>query len=152
MSKMTELVERAQRAVRELDDWTSENETAFTGWGEQIVPPEATFWRVKAGQALKALEEIIPYPNQVVNEEVKRLPGKMLDCIEIMMGHGLVDIGPITWGTRKGVLLAPRDYVIPPGEPGRLQDQTYWPVRGDVVIWIDKPGAGAGIVEELQKL
>lgn len=48
----------AMAAVERLDDWANYNETAYTGWGDQIVPPVTTFWRVKSGQALKALQEI----------------------------------------------------------------------------------------------
>jgi len=44
-------------AVDLLDDLANENETAWTGWGWQIVPAEATWWRVKAGQARMALAE-----------------------------------------------------------------------------------------------
>ena len=51
----------AYKALKELDDWTNTNETEWTGWGDQIVPPAATFWRVKSGQALKAIEELRPF-------------------------------------------------------------------------------------------
>lgn len=52
------LLSEALKALRAFDDWTNENETMFTGWGDMEVPPEAEFWRVKSGQALKALEEV----------------------------------------------------------------------------------------------
>lgn len=50
--------DRAVAAVKALDDWTNVNETEFTGWGDGEVPDGATWWRIKSGQALKALEEI----------------------------------------------------------------------------------------------
>lgn len=50
----------AIEAVTALDDWTSENEAQFTGWGDGDVPAGAEFWRVKGGQALDALREIRP--------------------------------------------------------------------------------------------
>lgn len=54
------LIANATAAVTALDDWTNENETMFTGWGDGDIPPGAEFWRVKSGQALKALQEITP--------------------------------------------------------------------------------------------
>ncbi len=53
------LVLTAHGAVTMLDDWTNHNETQFTGWGEGEVPPAAEFMRVKSGQALKAITEIV---------------------------------------------------------------------------------------------
>lgn len=38
-------------------DWTSYNETCFTGWGDGDVPPGAEWLRVKSGQAVAALAE-----------------------------------------------------------------------------------------------
>lgn len=52
------LLANAMTALKALDDWTNINETEFTGWGDQIVPPAAEWWRVKTGQALKALQEV----------------------------------------------------------------------------------------------
>jgi hypothetical protein len=51
--------DRALAAVKELDDWTNVNETEFTGWGDGEVPAGATWWRIKSGQALAALGEIV---------------------------------------------------------------------------------------------
>lgn len=51
------LLASAVASVAALDDWTNNNETI----GEAVfdfVSPHATWWRVKSGQALKALEEI----------------------------------------------------------------------------------------------
>ena len=53
----------ALKAVKALDDWTNLNETEWTGWGDGHVPPGATWWRVKSGQALKALAELAPKEN-----------------------------------------------------------------------------------------
>jgi hypothetical protein len=50
--------DRAMAAVKELDAWTNLNETEWTGWGDGDVPPGATWWRIKSGQALSALGEI----------------------------------------------------------------------------------------------
>lgn len=52
-----ELLTNAMFHLSRFCDWASENETMFTGWGEQIVPPGAEWWRVKANQALSALSE-----------------------------------------------------------------------------------------------
>lgn len=53
-----ELLANAVKAVTALDDYTNLNETEFTGWGDGEVPPAATWWRIKSGQALKALDEL----------------------------------------------------------------------------------------------
>lgn len=53
-----ELLDAAMQAVEQLDVWANCNETEYTGYGDQVVPPMATFWRVKAGQAFQALQEI----------------------------------------------------------------------------------------------
>lgn len=52
------LIAAAIAAVKALDDYTNVNETEWTGWGDGDVPAGATWWRMKSGQALKALEEI----------------------------------------------------------------------------------------------
>jgi hypothetical protein len=44
-------------AISAFEDWTHQNEAEWSGWGDMIVPPMATFWRVKAGQAKTALSE-----------------------------------------------------------------------------------------------
>lgn len=62
---VNQIIEQAMAAATMLDDWANENETAFTGWGEGEVPPGATFMRVKAGQALKALKEIVIYRSKM---------------------------------------------------------------------------------------
>lgn len=56
------LVAKAKQAAADLYDWTSVNETEWTGWGDGEVPPDAEFWRVKAGQAVKALDELPSLP------------------------------------------------------------------------------------------
>lgn len=48
---------RALDAAEAFYDWASVNETEWTGWGEQTVPAGAEWWRVKAKQAVSALEE-----------------------------------------------------------------------------------------------
>ena len=63
--KVDVLLEQAIESATHLDDWANMNETAFTGWGEGEVPPGATFMRVKAGQALKALNEIAIYRSKM---------------------------------------------------------------------------------------
>lgn len=49
------------KAAQDFDDAANVEETNWTGWGEQTVPPEATTRRVKAGQALAALRDADPY-------------------------------------------------------------------------------------------
>lgn len=51
------LLKSAMFHLAVYNNWTSYNEAMFTGWGEQIVPPGAEWWRVKSGQALAALSE-----------------------------------------------------------------------------------------------
>ena len=72
-----QLTANALAALRALDDWTNENETQFTGWGDGDVPPTAEFWRVKSGQALKALQEL-PAPSAQIAQAVQsaRLQGR----------------------------------------------------------------------------
>lgn len=64
---------------------------------------------------------------------------------QITMGRGLVDVTMITHEGRSGILFRPRDHHIPVGEPGEIQAGEYWPVEGDVVIWIENEG-GAEVV------
>lgn len=54
-----QLAQEAFDAVERYHDWASVNETMWTGWGEQTVPPGATWWRVKSRQALDALKECL---------------------------------------------------------------------------------------------
>lgn len=51
------LYAQALIASRLFADYTHVNETAYTGWGDQVVPPRAEFMRVKAEQACKALRD-----------------------------------------------------------------------------------------------
>lgn len=53
-----DLIRLAVDAVNNLDDWTNVNESELTGWGDGEVPPGAVFWRIKSGQALKALRDL----------------------------------------------------------------------------------------------
>lgn len=55
--KPDEMLQLAMFYLALYEDWTQYNETQFTGWGEQTVPPGAEYMRVKAGQALCALKE-----------------------------------------------------------------------------------------------
>lgn len=75
-----------------------------------------------------------------------------ITATQIAMGHGRVDVGPITHEGRVGLLLHPRPEVIPVGEAGTLQNVDYWPQEGDVVIWLDGPERGETIIRELQAL
>lgn len=150
---MKQLHRNALEAVRELEEYCAVSETMADAVSEEPIPWD-TFYRVKAGQALKALQEFAynKEAREAPSSSHERLPPNMLDATEISMGHGMVDVAEFKWGTRKGVLLAPRSYFIEPGQPGPLANTDYWPMRGDVVIWIDNPNAGAAIVEELIKL
>jgi len=47
---------QAIAAVQRYDDWTNQNEIAFTGWGEMTVPDGATQWRKNSGEALALLK------------------------------------------------------------------------------------------------
>lgn len=49
---------KAMAAVKDLNDWCHVNEAEWTGWGDGDVPVSAEWWRVKSGQALKALDEV----------------------------------------------------------------------------------------------
>ena len=61
---------------------------------------------------------------------------------QITLGKGVVDIAPIEHEGRKGVLLRPRQTIIPYGQPGELPEGRYWPVEGDVVLWVEGEGPG----------
>lgn len=72
-----------------------------------------------------------------------------LDCTQISMGHGLVDVTHIEYGGRIGLFLRPRAEAIPVGEPGELLGGDYWPVPGDVVIWMDNLAGLAVVLREV---
>jgi len=50
----------AVAAVRSFDDAANVEETNWTGWGEQTVPPAATMRRLKAEQAHRAIRDADP--------------------------------------------------------------------------------------------
>lgn len=66
---------------------------------------------------------------------------------EIVMGRGLVDVTTISYQGRTGILFRPRSEHIPVGADGQLQEGEYWPVAGDVVIWIENE-AGAQVIDK----
>ncbi|MCZ7909350.1 DUF551 domain-containing protein [Agrobacterium leguminum] len=66
---------------------------------------------------------------------------------QIEMGHGKVDVSRIEHEGRSGILFRPRASVIPVGQEGDLPAGEYWPVSGDVVIWIANEG-GAKVIEK----
>lgn len=69
-----------------------------------------------------------------------------IKAAQITMGRGLVDVTTITHEGRSGILFRTRDHHIPVGEPGELLGGAYWPVEGDVVIWIENE-AGASVID-----
>jgi len=60
------LAQEAFNAVERYFDWASDNETMWSGSGDQIVPGDAKWWRVKAKQALDALRECVERPAATV--------------------------------------------------------------------------------------
>lgn len=48
-------------AAESFSDACHVEETNWTGWGEQTVPPEATMRRIKADQALAAIRDADPH-------------------------------------------------------------------------------------------
>ncbi len=73
---------------------------------------------------------------------------------EIVLGHGMIDIGSITYEGRTGLLLRRRDFYIEVGQPGGIQNETYEPKKGDVVIWFDNGDLGntlATILDEVRE-
>lgn len=72
-------------------------------------------------------------------------PVKEIRAAQITMGLGLVDVSRIEHEGRAGILFRPRAIHIPVGEPGELPPGEYWPVDGDVVIWIENEG-GAQVI------
>lgn len=69
---------------------------------------------------------------------------------QIEMGHGKVDVSRIEHEGRSGILFRPRSSFIPVGHEGELPAGEYWPVSGDVVIWIASEG-GAQVIEKYLK-
>lgn len=65
-----------------------------------------------------------------------------VEATQITLGKGLVDVGPILWDGRRGILLRPRPHHLPINDAGELQNVEYLPVEGDVVIWLDGLEAG----------
>ncbi len=55
--RLSDLRDKAFTAAVAFEEAASQNETEWTGWGEQIVPPGATMARVKAEQAVSALRD-----------------------------------------------------------------------------------------------
>lgn len=66
---------------------------------------------------------------------------------QIEMGHGKVDVSRIDHEGRSGILFRPRNSFIPVGQEGELPAGEYWPVSGDVVIWIANE-SGAHVIEK----
>jgi hypothetical protein len=73
-----------------------------------------------------------------------------LTATEVTIGRGLVDIGPIYWLGKTGVLIRARPNHIAFGEPGELQKGEYDTAPGDVVIWVD--GSPDVLIRELAAL
>jgi len=57
---LDEAYKAALAAAKVFCDAASNEETNWTGWGEQTVPLDATMRRVKAAQALSALRDADP--------------------------------------------------------------------------------------------
>lgn len=72
--------------------------------------------------------------------------GQEVEATQITMCRGLVDVSRIEHEGSAGILFRPRADHIPVGEEGELQAGEYWPVKGDVVIWIENEG-GARVIE-----
>ncbi len=70
---------------------------------------------------------------------------------EVILGHGMIDLGPITYNGRTGLLLRKRDHHIPVGQPGEVQGE-YWPRSGDVVIWFDNGDRGDTLLEAIMEV
>lgn len=73
--------------------------------------------------------------------------GAGIAAAQITMGRGLVDVSRIWHEGRAGILFRPRENHIPIGDEGELSAGEYWPVEGDVVIWIEN-GGGAQVVKK----
>ncbi|GEP11698.1 hypothetical protein [Methylobacterium gnaphalii] len=67
------------------------------------------------------------------------------EATQVTLGEGLVDITVITHEGKSGVLFRPRAEKIPFGEPGELPEGDYWPVAGDVVLWVSGEGPQVAI-------
>ncbi|MGC1304774.1 MAG: hypothetical protein WA840_20585 [Caulobacteraceae bacterium] len=61
-----------------------------------------------------------------------------LPATEVTIGQGRVDISPINWNGKSGVLISPREHHVPLGEVTG-EPREYSTKAGDVVIWIDGP-------------
>lgn len=71
--------------------------------------------------------------------------GGGMQATEITLGVGLVDITEIKHEGRVGILFRPRQEHVPFGGPGVLPEGEYWPVAGDVVLWVAGDGPGVAI-------
>jgi hypothetical protein len=71
--------------------------------------------------------------------------GPEILATQIRLGEGLTDITRIDHEGKTGVLFRPRAQHIPNGEPGELPAGEYWPVPGDVVLWVGPDGAQVAI-------
>lgn len=57
VTPLAKLHQRAMAAAQAYEDAASYEETQWTGWGDQVVPPSAEMRRVKAQQAVCALRD-----------------------------------------------------------------------------------------------
>jgi hypothetical protein len=72
-----------------------------------------------------------------------------IKAAQITMGRGLVDVTRIEHEGHVGILFRPRAEHIPVGEDGELKAGEYWPVDGDVVIWIENEGGAKVVYDHL---
>ena len=104
--------------------------------GIKLFPDACAFERDAASLKVYARQEAATMANEL-----------KLEATEITMGLGLVDVTTISHDGKSGILFRPRPEHIPVGEDGELQGGEYWPVKGDVVIWIEN-ASGASVIEK----
>lgn len=121
----TEDGKEAPGALRFASDWA---------WQEYDVKKQ------KAFDDLRAALAITNAPSPETNTTA-------IAAAQITMGRGLVDVSRIEHEGRAGILFRPREKHIPIGDEGELQAGEYWPVEGDVVIWVENEG-GAKVIQK----
>ena len=116
---------------------------------DMLLAAEDELSRVSTPQMIAKLQakNAAKDPNSPLPGFASPSPSPEIKATEIVMGRGLVDVTKISHEGRSGILFRARSEHIPVGADGQLQAGEYWPVAGDVIIWIENEG-GASVIEK----